>query len=139
MWSEVFLMSQLKVAGCRKVMPSGAPAPQELMEVFESLTDLNSLCHSTGRNWSKPFPYVFPISLGLAAPSLLQMLPKAILRQMCRRYCRSCILPLSKSKREGNACTFSTYFISVGCLKSIFYHRQAAGIIRCCTNQTAKR
>lgn len=72
MWTEVFLMSRLK-----KVMPSGAPTPQELMEVCDSHTELNSSCHSTWRIWYKPFPYVFPISLGLVAPSLLQMLPKA--------------------------------------------------------------
>lgn len=46
-------------------------------EVCDSHTELNSSCHSTGRIWYKPFPYVFPIPLGLVAPSLLQMLPNA--------------------------------------------------------------
>lgn len=57
-------------------MAAGKWCPQELqplkelMVVCNSHTQFNSSCHSTGKNWYKPFPFVFPISLGLVAPSL---------------------------------------------------------------------
>lgn len=120
-------------------MLTRAQTTKGLMGDRDPHTDLNSSCHSTGRNWRKPFPYVFLISLGLVAPSLLQLLPNAILRKMHRRYYGGWILPLLKPKREGDICTFSAYFIPVRCLKSICYQPQAAEIIKYCTNQTAKR
>lgn len=71
MWTGVFLISRLKIAGCRKVMPSGAPTPQELMEVCNSHTELNPSCHSTGRNCYKPFPFCVShfSELGCSKPS----------------------------------------------------------------------
>lgn len=139
MRAGVFLMSRLRIAVCKKLMPTTAQTPQGLTGTCDPHADLNSSCHSTGRNWCKAFPYVFPISLGLVAPSLLLLLPNAILRKMHRRYHGGWILPLLKAKREGDTCSFSAYFIPVRCLKSICYQPQAAEIIKCCTNQTAKR